>query len=105
MVFIPQITDFLMTPTQDPWYDRLDSLIRPDRKLLKHHLGQTTCLTPRARALRCQLAACSVRIAVSGEHYISNTLGDRLYCSAKAERLIRPLLEELGLNVSHEEHC
>ena len=32
----------------------------------------------------------------------SNELGERYYSSAKAEQLILPLLEELGLDVGHK---
>jgi hypothetical protein len=52
--------------------------------------------------MRRELAAWSVGIATNGEDYVVNGLGDRYYSSAKAEQLILPLLEEIGLDVGHE---
>ncbi|OQD89793.1 hypothetical protein PENANT_c002G10585, partial [Penicillium antarcticum] len=55
------------------------------------------CLTPKARALGHELTAWSVGLATSGENYIIDKLGGRLYGSAKAEQLAFLVLEELGL--------
>lgn len=41
-------------------------------------------------------------LATSGEDYITNELGGRLYGSARTEQLVSPLLEEIGLGVSHK---
>lgn len=60
------------------------------------------CLTPKARALRREIAAWSMGLATSGEDYITNELGGRLYGSARTEQLVSPLLEEIGLGVSHK---
>jgi hypothetical protein len=77
-------------------HDRLDSLVQ-DMMSSTSEL----CLTPKARALRRQIAAWSIALATSGEDYIINELGGRLYGSAKTEQLVFPLLEELGLGASH----
>ncbi|KAJ5301891.1 hypothetical protein N7508_006754 [Penicillium antarcticum] len=53
-------------------------------------------------ALGHELTAWSVGLATSGENYIIDKLGGRLYGSAKAEQLAFLVLEELGLCVSHE---
>lgn len=60
------------------------------------------CLTPKAKTLRRQLAAWAIGLAIEEEDYVFNELGNRTYRASKLERLVLPLLKEIGLEVSRE---
>lgn len=61
---------------------------------------ESICLTPKAKALRRQLAAWAIGLANEVEDYVVNEHGNRTYHASQLEGLVAPLLKEIGLEVS-----